>query len=104
MFVVTREDVIEAIKQCYDPEIPVNVYDLGLVYDVTVNEEKVKVTMTLTSQGCPSARQIPDMMRARILALPSVKDVDIQVVWSPEWSPSMISPEGKRILKLEDES
>ena len=104
MFVATPQDVIEAIKQCYDPEIPVNVYDLGLVYDVTVNEDKVKVTMTLTSQGCPSARQIPDMMRARILTLPGVKDAEIQIVWSPEWNPSMISPEGKKVLKLEDES
>lgn len=99
---VTREEVIEAIKQCYDPEIPVNVYDLGLVYDVTVDGERVNVEMTLTSQGCPSARQIPELMRSRILALPGVQQADIQVVWEPAWTPSRISPEGRKILKLDD--
>ena len=101
---VNREEVIEAIKQCYDPEIPVNVYDLGLVYDVVVSDDqKVNVKMTLTSQGCPSAQQIPDMIRTRISLLPDIKDVDVQVVWEPQWNPSMISPEGKKILNLEDE-
>ncbi|MBI4372347.1 MAG: DUF59 domain-containing protein [Candidatus Omnitrophica bacterium] len=100
----TQEEVIQAIKQVYDPEIPVNVYDLGLIYQVEVAQENVKVKMSLTSQGCPSARQIPEMVRTRISALPNVKDVDVQVVWEPQWNPSMISPEGKKILHLEDES
>ena len=99
----TREDVIKAIKQVYDPEIPVNVYDLGLIYDIGLNQDKVNVKMTLTSQGCPSAQQIPDMIRTRISLLPDIKDVDVQVVWEPQWNPSMISPEGKKILNLEDE-
>ncbi|MBI4394907.1 MAG: DUF59 domain-containing protein [Candidatus Omnitrophica bacterium] len=101
----TQEEVVQAIKQVYDPEIPVNVYDLGLIYEVAVTGgQEVKVKMTLTSQGCPSARQIPDMVRTRISALPNVKEVDVQVVWEPQWNPSMISPEGKKILHLEDES
>lgn len=98
----TREEVIQAIQQVYDPEIPVNVYDLGLVYTVDVADEGVKVTMSLTSRGCPSAQQIPDMIRAKIEVLPNVRKVDVQVVWEPQWNPAMISPAGKKILKLED--
>ena len=101
---VTREEVVQAIKQVFDPEIPVNIYDLGLIYDIAFDQNKVNVKMTLTSPGCPSAQQIPDMIRARLSVLPEVKDVDIQVVWDPEWNPSMISAEGKKILNLEDES
>ena len=100
----TRDDVIKAIKQVYDPEIPVNVYDLGLVYEIGLNGENVNIKMTLTSQACPSAQQIPDMVRARVSTLPAIKDVDVQVVWEPRWNPSMISAEGKKILNLEDES
>lgn len=100
---VTREEVIKAIKQVYDPEIPVNVYDLGLIYDVGIAENKVNIKMTLTSQSCPSAQQLPEMVRTRLAALPEVKDVEVSVVWQPEWNPSLISPEGKKILKLEDE-
>lgn len=100
----TREEVIKAIKQVYDPEIPVNVYDLGLVYHINLDQNKVRIQMTLTSQGCPAAQQIPDMVRTRVSTLPDVKDVEVQVVWEPQWNPSMISSEGKKILKLEDES
>ncbi len=100
----TREEVIKAIKQVYDPEIPVNVYDLGLIYDVDLEQDKVNVKMTLTTQSCPSAQQLPDMVRTRVSALPNVKTVHVEVVWEPQWNPSMISPEGKKILHLEDES
>ena len=100
---VSREEVIRAIKQVYDPEIPVNVYDLGLIYEVDILESKVNVKMTLTSQSCPSAQQLPEMVRTRIAALSEVKDVEVSIVWQPQWNPSLISPEGKKILKLEDE-
>ena len=100
---VTREEVIKAIKQVYDPEIPVNVYDLGLIYDVGIQDEKVSVKMTLTAQGCPAAQQIPEMIRTRISALPTVKEVEVNLVWEPQWSPSRISPEGKKILKLDED-
>lgn len=101
---VTREEVVKAIQQVYDPEIPVNVYDLGLIYQIDLDQDAVNVKMTLTSPGCPSAQQLPDMIRTRIAAIPHVKEVDVQVVWEPQWNPSMISPEGKKILNLEDES
>ena len=99
----TREEIIQAIQQVYDPEIPVNIYDLGLIYNVELAGDGVKITMTLTSQGCPSAQQIPDMVRAKVEALPNARNVDVRLVWEPPWSPSMISPEGKKILHLEDE-
>ena len=100
----TREEVIKAIKQVYDPEIPVNVYDLGLIYDIDLNGDKVGIKMTLTSRGCPSAQQLPDMVRTRVSTLPDVQDVDVQIVWEPEWKPSMISPEGKKILHLDEDA
>lgn len=101
---ITKEDVVKAIKQVYDPEIPVNIYDLGLIYDVGVDETSVQVKMTLTTQNCPAAQQLPEMVRSRIASMPHVKEVQVQVVWDPQWNPSMISPEGKKILNLEDES
>ncbi len=102
---ITREDVIKAIKQVYDPEIPVNVFDLGLIYDVALDQDqkKVSINMTLTTQSCPSAQQLPEMVRTRVSTIPEVKDVEVKVVWEPKWSPSLISPEGKKILRLEDE-
>ena len=100
---ITQEDVIRVIKQVYDPEIPVNIYDLGLIYDVVVNNDKVKIKMTLTTQSCPSAQELPEMVRTRVNALPAVKEVKVDVVWEPQWNPSLISPAGKKILKLEDE-
>ena len=100
----TRDEVITAIKQVYDPEIPVNVYDLGLIYEVNLDQDAVCVKMTLTTQGCPSAQALPEMVRTKIRALPNIKEVQVEVVWQPQWKPSMISSEGKKILRLEDES
>ncbi len=101
---VTREEVIKAIQQVYDPEIPVNVYDLGLIYDISIKENNVRINMTLTAQACPSAQELPQMVRTRVAALPAVKDVEVNLVWEPQWNPSLISPAAKKILKLEDES
>ena len=98
----TKDEIIDAIKQCYDPEIPVNVYDLGLVYDIDYKEDTVDITMSLTSQGCPSAQQIPDLIRYRIQNDCGVKNVNVRVVWDPPWTPARISPEGRKLLHLED--
>ena len=100
----TKEDVIGVIKTCFDPEIPVNIYDLGLIYKVDVTPEDVQVQMTLTSQGCPSAQQIPDMVRSKIHSQLNVPNVRVSVVWDPPWHPSMISEEGKKVLHLGDET
>ena len=98
----TIEDVYKELKQVYDPEIPVNIVDLGLVYDVKLQETGVcNVTMTLTSQSCPEARTIPEVMKRRINALPGVTGTEIQIVWEPPWTPQKISPEGRAMLQSE---
>jgi FeS assembly SUF system protein len=98
----TKDEVIEVIKRVYDPEIPVNVYDLGLIYDVDVTDRAVHITMSLTSQGCPSARQIPEVIRDRVAAECGVGDVRVNVVWDPPWTPERISPEGRKLLHLDE--
>ena len=100
---ITKEQVIEQIKQVFDPEIPVNVWDLGLIYKIEVEEANVTIDMSLTSRGCPSAQQLPEMIRSRVESIPGIAKVDVKVVWEPVWNPGMISPEGKKVLKLEDE-
>jgi len=84
--------VIEAIRTCYDPEIPVNIYDLGLIYDVTVNEEgQVAVTMTLTSPHCPAAQILPGDVERKVKSVPGVTGAAVTVTWTPSWNPSMMS-------------
>ena len=99
----TKEEVISVIRSVYDPEIPVNVYDLGLIYKIDIAPETVQVQMTLTSQGCPAAQQIPDTVRKKIQSDLSVPSVQVQIVWDPPWHPSMISEEGKKILQINPE-
>jgi metal-sulfur cluster biosynthetic enzyme len=100
----TTEDVYKELRQVFDPEIPVNIVDLGLIYDVKVQETGVcNVTMTLTSQSCPEARTIPEVMKRRINALVGITGTEIQIVWDPAWSPQRISPEGRAQLGIEDE-
>ncbi|MDZ7314628.1 MAG: SUF system Fe-S cluster assembly protein [candidate division KSB1 bacterium] len=87
-----REEVIETLRTCYDPEIPVNIYDLGLVYEVDVDQQgRVKVVMTLTSPACPVAETLPDEVHRRIQEIDEVTEVDVEVVWEPPWNPSMMS-------------
>lgn len=98
---VTREQVLEALKECYDPEIPVNVVDLGLIYGVEVMpEEKVQVTMTLTMPGCGMARQIALQVKERTLRVPGVTGATVTVVWEPPWDPSRMSPAARQKLGL----
>ena len=99
----TKEEVVSVIKSIYDPEIPVNIYDLGLIYKIETNPQEVQVQMTLTSQGCPSAKQIPDTVRSKIQTDLGVSNVRVDVVWDPPWHPSMISDEGKKKLQINPE-
>ncbi len=106
---VTQEDVILALKECYDPEIPVNIVDLGLIYEVRVkpNEtenpagEEVEVEMTLTAQGCPSHGYITDQVKQRLLRLPGVSNATVNVVWFPQWTPERLSAEARKELGIE---
>lgn len=98
---ISRDQVIEAIKKVYDPEIPVNVWDLGLIYNIDVQNSDVEIKMSLTSEMCPSARELPAHVRSSVMTIPDVGRVNVEVVWQPKWTPDLISAEGKKILKLE---
>jgi FeS assembly SUF system protein len=84
--------VVEALKTVFDPEIPVNIYELGLIYDVDVQPEgAVKVKMTLTSPGCPVAGSLPLEVQRKVEAVPGVASTEVELVWDPAWNPSMMS-------------
>jgi FeS assembly SUF system protein len=88
----TREAVIEAIKKCYDPEIPVNIYELGLIYGVHVDDEgRVRIHMTLTSPMCPVAEELPYEVQTRVRAVEGVSEAVVELVWDPPWDPSRMS-------------
>jgi len=97
--VISEEQVIAAIRECYDPEIPLNVYDLGLIYGIDIDPDAIAVRMTLTSEGCPSARSIPEDVRRKLVALGQA-NVKVDVVFDPPWHPARISPDGKTKLGL----
>lgn len=94
----TKEEVYEALQTCYDPEIPVNIVDLGLIYDVAINDDKVAVKMTLTAPGCGMGGIIANQAREKILDLPGVKEATVDLVWDPPWDPSRMSEEAKQRL------
>ncbi|MBK8180572.1 MAG: DUF59 domain-containing protein [Planctomycetes bacterium] len=100
----TIDRLYSELRQVYDPEIPVNILDLGLVYDVQVDGEVCNVTMTLTSQSCPEAKTIPDVVRRRCNTVPGITSTQVEIVWEPPWTPQRISPEGRKILGIEDEA
>ena len=96
-----KPGVLEAISGVFDPEIPVNVYELGLIYDVVVDAEAVvHVSMTLTSPMCPSAQQLPADVQARVRAVPGVRDVHVAIVWEPPWTPDLMSDVARLQLGL----
>ena len=99
--VVTRDDVLEALKDVYDPEIPVNVVDLGLVYDVDVVENDVSIQMTLTFAGCGMGPYIAQQAEWRIAELEHVEDVNVEMVYEPPWTTEMITEDGKKQLGLD---
>ncbi|HUI31507.1 MAG TPA: iron-sulfur cluster assembly protein [Candidatus Acidoferrales bacterium] len=91
-----EDKVVDAIKECYDPEIPVNIWELGLVYEIIVSDDfVVHVKMTLTAPGCPAARSLPIEVHERVAQIPEVKDVNVEIVWEPPWTPEMMSQEAK---------
>ena len=94
----TREQVLTALKEVYDPEIPVDIVNLGLVYEARVSAGRVTVRMTMTSPGCPVGDYLVAEIRRAITALPGVEAVDVELVWDPPWSPDLMSEDGKRVL------
>ena len=92
---ITNDDVIDALREVFDPEIPVNIVDLGLVYEVNIQPERVDVKMTLTALGCPMAGEVMADVRDHLLDIPGVKDAGVELVYDPPWTPDRMSEEAR---------
>ena len=91
-----EEKIIQTLKTCYDPEIPVDIFELGLFYEITIDDESnVNIKMTLTSPACPVAGSLPPEVEAKVKAMPEVKSAKVEVVWSPPWDKDMMSEVAK---------
>jgi metal-sulfur cluster biosynthetic enzyme len=98
---VTNEDVLEVLKNVYDPEIPINIVDLGLIYDVQIAEGDIFVQMTLTAPGCGMGPFIAQQAEWAISELDGVEDVQVEMTFDPPWSPDLISEDGKKLLGID---
>ena len=97
----TEDALIVAISDIYDPEIPVNIYELGLIYAIDIHEDgRVKVEMTLTAPGCPSAQELPVQVQNAVLSVPGVTGAEVETVWDPPWDPSRMSEEARLALNM----
>ena len=98
---LSEDAVINAIAQVYDPEIPVNIYELGLIYAIEIEDNgHVKVEMTLTTPSCPSAQELPTMVEEAVRTVPNVSDVEVEVVWDPPWDQSRMSEDARLALNM----
>lgn len=96
-----QQKIIDQLKTIYDPEIPVNIYDLGLIYDISIDDNAhVVLKMTLTSPGCPVAQSLPLDVKDAVYSVPGVEDVNVELVWDPPWSMDNLSDEAKLILGI----
>ena len=113
---LTSEDILSALRDCYDPEVPLNIVDLGLVHRVDIaadpdapgagipgvpQKHRVHLQLTLTSPGCPAQHQITAQIQNRLAGLQEVSNTEVEMIWEPRWSPHRISPAGRRQLELE---
>jgi FeS assembly SUF system protein len=97
-----QEKIIAALKTCYDPEIPVNIHELGLIYDVAVSPEgKVHIKMTLTSPACPAAGSLPPEVQRKVKEVPGVSDAQVEVVWDPIWTPARMTEAARLQLGID---
>ena len=94
---------MNALRNCYDPEIPVNIVDLGLVYNVAIDEDSVKVRMTLTTMGCPAHAYLMHQVQTEIEKIPGVKKAEVEIVWDPPWTPDKMNPEARKRLEAGEE-
>ena len=104
---VTETEVLSALKQVYDPEIPVNIVDLGLIYGMKFepapeDKQDVAVDITLTAQGCPAHVTISEQVKARVEQLPGIRNASVNVVWTPPWTPERLSPDARKTLGIEE--
>ena len=95
------DDIIAALKTVYDPEIPADIYELGLIYKIDIGDDRsVKIDMSLTSPNCPSAQELPVMVENAVSSVPGVKETKVEVVWDPPWDPSRMSDEARLVLNM----
>lgn len=98
-----KEKIIDVLRTCYDPEIPVNIYEMGLIYDIDIDDENnVTILMTLTSPACPVAGILPSQVQFKVEQIPGVNSVEIELVWSPPWDPSRMTEAARLQLGLFD--
>ena len=96
-----KDRVVEALKSVYDPEIPVDIYELGLIYDVEISKDgDAVVTMTLTTPHCPVAESLPNEVELRVLSVPGIRDAEVKLIWDPPWDPSKMSDEARLELGM----
>jgi len=95
-----KEKVIEEIRKIYDPELPVNIYELGLIYDVQVDNNNAKIKMTLTTPNCPVAESLPKEVKDGAMQVQGIENVDLELVWDPPWNKDMMSEAAKLELNL----
>ena len=100
---LTVDGVMSALRNCYDPEIPVNIVELGLIYGVAIVDDNVKVRMTLTTMGCPAHAYLMHQVQTEIEKIPGVKKAEVEIVWEPPWTPDKMSPEAKKRLEAGQE-
>jgi FeS assembly SUF system protein len=95
------DDIIAALKTVYDPEIPSDIYELGLIYKIDIGEDRaVAIDMTLTTPNCPSAQELPSMVENAVASIPGVGEVKVNIVWDPPWDPSRMSDEARAVLNM----
>jgi metal-sulfur cluster biosynthetic enzyme len=99
---ITEAEVYEVLRECYDPEIPVNIVDLGLIYGVALQGGVINIIMTLTAPGCQMGAMITQDIQDKLLGLPGCEDANIELVWDPPWNPQMMSEAAREQLNLDD--
>jgi len=97
---VTKAQIMNALKEVYDPEIPVNIVDMGLIYDVKTDKDKVHVKMTLSSPGCPLSLMITQMVQQKVESIKGVKQADVELTFEPRWTPQMMTKEARKKFGL----
>ena len=98
MTTINKKEVIEILKQCYDPEIPIDLWNLGLIYEINIKDQSINITMSLTTPGCTMGQYMADDIKTKLEQLKDVKEVSVDVVFDPPWQPEMMTDEGRQKL------
>ncbi|MEO0246771.1 MAG: iron-sulfur cluster assembly protein [candidate division WOR-3 bacterium] len=94
-----KEKVIQKLKEIYDPEIPIDIYNLGLIYGIEINGNDINIIMTLTARGCPLANTLPEEVKEKLKEIDGIGNITVEITWEPQWTPEMITEEGKEKLR-----